>query len=398
MASKINGWLRQRLRVNGMTWLWCYQRLRPGDGKMVENSFPLGLVTEIGAEGAAWRRVGELGLVEKYRTQTLSGKPTFGELCATYVKDGLPFRKKDGRRKSKGTIETYQYHINNIILPRWRNDIAGEMKPLAIRNWLYDLRDGDDYHWETCSKTSGIMSLVFDFVDHNEIYSIRNPMDKLTIPASEEEHPEIRLLSPEEVFTLIEGLPNPINIAVLLVAATGVRISECLGLRWRHVLWDENKISIEQVFRRGEILNRTKTKASKAPVPMCEALARTLKELRQQTEYSRDEDFVFASPTLEGKRPLWGQTINAHFVKPAAVALGLVSESERFGWHRFRHSLSTWANETTKDITVSQTMLRHAKPDTTAIYTHGNFGKALDAQRVYMEQLLRMKPASESTQ
>jgi hypothetical protein len=28
---------------------------------------------------------------------------------------------------------------------------------------------------------------------------------------------------------------------------------------------------------------------------------------------------------------------------------------------RFRHSLSTWANDTTKDITVSQTMLRHAK-------------------------------------
>jgi hypothetical protein len=50
-----------------------------------------------------------------------------------------------------------------------------------------------------------------------------------------------------------------------------------------------------------------------------------------------------------------------------------------------------------KDITVSQTMLRHAKPDTTAIYNHGNFGKALDAQRVYMKQLLRMKPASEST-
>jgi len=43
-------------------------------------------------------------------------------------------------------------------------------------------------------------------------------------------------------------------------------------------------------------------------------------------------------------------------------------------------------------------MLRHAKPDiTAAVYTHGNFGKALEAQRI-MEQLLRMKPASESTQ
>src|SRR5271169_5192449 len=73
-------------------------------------------------------------------------------------------------------------------------------------------------------------------------------------------------------------------------------------------------------------------------------------------------------------------------------------KGERFGWHRFRHSLSTWANETTKDITVSQTLLRHSKPEMTAVYTHGNFPKALDAQRQYMEQLLAAKPASEATQ
>lgn len=398
MADKIKGWLRERERAEGMTYLWCYQRLRPSDGKMVENAIPLGLVADIGDEIAAWILVGELRLVEKHINRQLSGSPTFGELCTAYVKDGLPFRKKDGRRKGKGTIETYQYHIDNLILPRWETAIAEEMKPLVIRNWLYDLHDGDDYSWETCSKTAGIMSLVFDFVDHNELFSIRNPMDKVTIPASEEEHPTLRLLTPQEVFLLMDQLPNPVNIAVLLVGATGVRISECLGLRWRHVLWNENRISIEQVFRRGEILNRTKTKASKAPVPMCEALATTLRELRQQSEYSKDEDFVFASPTLNGEQPLWGQTMNAQFVKPAAIALGLAATTERFGWHRLRHSLSTWANETTKDITVSQTMLRHSKPDTTAIYTHGNFDKALDAQRVYMDQLLKMKPASESTQ
>lgn len=55
-SNNVNGWLRQRMRADGMTWLWCYQRLRPGDGKMVENSFPLGLVAEIGdEEAAAWR-------------------------------------------------------------------------------------------------------------------------------------------------------------------------------------------------------------------------------------------------------------------------------------------------------------------------------------------------------
>jgi integrase len=273
-----------------------------------------------------------------------------------------------------------------------------KIKPLAIRNWLVDLHDGEDYAWETCSKIAGIMSLVFSFVDHNEIYSLRNPMDKVTIPASEEEHVKVKVLLPGQVIALLERLPYPAKIAVLLVASTGVRISECLAFCWSHVEWSESKIRIVQTFRRGEIQKRTKTLASKAPVPMCGALAAYLVEWRQQTVYNADEDFIFASPTLNGKQPLWGQTMNADFVKPAALALGLVTKGERFGWHRFRHSLSTWANEITKDITVSQTLLRHSKPDMTAIYTHGNFDKALEAQRKYMEQLLAAKPASEAPQ
>ena len=396
---KARGWLRQRERADGMIWLWCYQRQRERDGEMVENAVRLGLAADIGDdETSAWLKVGELGLVEKYINNPLSGKPTFGEFCAAYVKDGLPFRKKDGRRKTKGTIETYEYHINNHILPRWKDAVAEEMKPLAIRNWLVDLHDGEDYVWETCSKIAGIMSLVFSFVDHNEICSIRNPLDKVTIPASEEDQDEVKVLLPEQVIALLERLPYPVKIAVLLVASTGVRISECLGLTWKHVEWANNRIFIHQTFRRGEMQNRTKTKASNAPVPMCAALAAFLTDWRQQTPYDKDEDFIFASPKLKGKQPLWGQTMNADFVKPAVMALGLVAKGERFGWHRFRHSLSTWANETTKDITVSQTLLRHSKPEMTAVYTHGNFPKALDAQRQYMEQLLAGKPASEATQ
>jgi hypothetical protein len=49
-------------------------------------------------------------------------------------------------------------------------------------------------------------------------------------------------------------------------------------------------------------------------------------------------------------------------------------------------------------ITVSQTLLRHSKPDMTAAYTHGTFDKALEAQRKYMEQMQATKPASEATQ
>jgi hypothetical protein len=66
-------------------------------------------------------------------------------------------------------------------------------------------------------------------------------------------------------------------------------------------------------------------------------------------------------------------------------------------WHRFGHSLS-WANDITQDITVSQSLLRYTKPEMTAVYTHGNFDKALEAPRKHMEQLVATKPALKSTQ
>jgi hypothetical protein len=37
------------------------------------------------------------------------------------------------------------------------------------------------------------------------------------------------------------------------------------------------------------------------------------------------------TPTLDGKQPLWGQNMNANFVKPGAIKLELVTEGERFG-------------------------------------------------------------------
>lgn len=262
------------------------------------------------------------------------------------------------------------------------------MKPLAIRNWLFELHDGGDCTWETCSKTAGIMSLVFSFVDNNELYSIRNVMDKVTIPASEDEHEEVKVLLPEQTMNLLERLPHVVRIAVLLVACTGVRVSECLGLRWVHVKWNQSRIQIEQTFRRGEVQRRTKTKASKGPVPLCEPLSECLAEWRRKSPYSKEEDFVFASPTLHGTQPLWGQTMNADFIKPAAITLRLVAEGERFGWHRFRHSLCTWASEATKDITVSQTLLRHSDSKMTAEYIHANFDKALEAQRRFVQELL----------
>jgi len=93
---------------------------------------------------------------------------------------------------------------------------------------------------------------------------------------------------------------------------------------------------------------------------------------------------------------MWGQTMNADYLKPTAVALGFVAKEEHFGWHRFRHSLSTWADEETGDITISQTLLRHANPGITGkVYTHGDDAKALEVQEQILKRMLAAKPARE---
>jgi integrase len=412
MADMVRGWLRKKERAGGMTWLWCYQKLRPKDGKMVENSIPLGLVSEVGdSETGAWVKVGTLKLVEKYISSPV-GQPTFGWLANHYIIHGLRFNKRNGHRKSKGTIYCYRHALDDFILPRWQDEVAAKVKPLSIRDWLYDLHDEGDYDWQTVSKIKMVMGQVFDHADVHDLETCRNPVSKVRVPGSEDEDREIRILQPEETWQIVSRLQDPEKTLVVLIAATGVRISEALALQWRHIRFEDESIRVEQAFRLSEITT-TKTKSSKASVPMCKALAEFLQCWRSQSPYHRESDFVFASDKLNGKKPRTGQAVNRCYLKPAAVAAGVITSGERFGFHSLRHSLSTWVNNATKDVKIVQTLLRHSNPDiTVGTYIHGVPEENLKAQGQYMtammegerpsqtdtERMMKAKPASSSLQ
>lgn len=98
--------------------------------------------------------------------------------------------------------------------------------------------------------------------------------------------------------------------------------------------------------------------------------------------------------------------VNRCHLKPAAIAAGVITPGERFGFHLLRHSLSTWVNLVTKDVKVVQTLLRHSNPDiTVGTYIHGVPEENLKAQEQYMLALMQeerslteAKPASDSLQ
>ncbi len=84
-------------------------------------------------------------------------------------------------------------------------------------------------------------------------------------------------------------------------------------------------------------------------------------------------DFIGTDPM---KVLFWAAVLNGVLAPPILIIIMLLSRNRRL-W-QVVHTLSR---------------IRQA-----GIYMHGNFGKALDAQREYMEQLLAMKLASEAHQ
>ena len=87
-----------------------------------------------------------------------------------------------------------------------------------------------------------VMGQVFDHADVYELENYRNPISRVMVPGSEDQDKEVRVLEPAETWQIVSRLHDPEKTLVVLIAATGVRISEALGLQvetctirgWQH--------------------------------------------------------------------------------------------------------------------------------------------------------------------
>ncbi len=72
------------------------------------------------------------------------------------------------------------------------------------------------------------------------------------------------------------------RVLVLADAATGLRISEILALRWSDVDWENSSIRVARAYVRGKV-SSTESRASKRPVPLHPLLATLLGAWRRET-------------------------------------------------------------------------------------------------------------------
>ena len=126
------GSLRKIMRAEGPMWVLRYYATR-SDGKRVERTTAIGLVKDIGSSPAdASREVDRQKLRETInQLQPFQGTPrTFGQLCQDYIENELRIDQSESAPpKAFPTIETYERHLINRIIPRW-----GRLAPLAVES------------------------------------------------------------------------------------------------------------------------------------------------------------------------------------------------------------------------------------------------------------------------
>jgi integrase len=135
-----------------------------------------------------------------------------------------------------------------------------------------------------------------------------------------------------------------------------LRRGELIGSQWGDVDFENLVIHV----RRSVVMmvqGAPKTEASAKDVPLDAALAESLLKQRLVGPYNRETDWVFASPTMKGKQPLWPETLWRRCGRPAVKAANI---QKRVGFQTFRHTYTTLLTQNNEEVKVVQELLRHA--------------------------------------
>ena len=352
------------------------------DGRRSELTLPVGLVRDFPKERDAWREIDRLNLHVRINDESADTRIRFDALAEHYLK--ADFGADAVRPKSDNTIAVTNHIVRNYLVPRWRNQIADDIPPLDIQRWLKALHDKSGLAWTTISKMRGIMSRIYKVGMLHERVS-RNPVRHV----ESRSHTDYRaiVLSPAQTFAILKSLTSILHFTLVLTcAATALRASEILALRWADVIWDEGRIRVSKRWAKGRD-GDTKTEASEGYVPLHPLLGEHLRHWRSATPHGDQADFVFPSLKEKGRVPLSASIFVADHLRPAAIAAGVaIQPGQRFGLHNLRHSLSNWlVNKAKIEPKTVQGILRHSRIQTTLdLYTQEDCDETRAAQGQFL--------------
>jgi integrase len=279
--------------------------------------------------------------------------------------------------KKPSTATSYEDSIKLHIIPYLGRNKLQKLRPDQVQSGFNELVR-KHYAPATIRKARTILHTALQRAVRNHLI-LTNPCEDIEIP--KEHQDEVRYFTVTEQKRFLEALPdNTPGRALGFILGTGLRASECCGLRWCDVHRDEFTVShtilrsrdFESEEQRTVLTSGTpKTRAGARTIPLSNRLSEILVEQRKEQRIIRmkcgskwnDQDLVF---TTALGTPLEGRNLTRALHEVLDKA-GI----ERLGVHALRHTFATRAVENGMDYRTLSEILGHARVAITMqLYVH----------------------------
>jgi integrase len=245
---------------------------------------------------------------------------------------------------------------------KWLNPSLGDLPLAGINNGTVKTVVAKMHEAGLSPKTItnyiGLVKLVVaSAIDENgdELFPRKWNHEFLDVPLVENQHKPT--FTPETMTAIVQKADGQEQILYSLLAGTGLRIGEALGLEVKHLSADCRTITVEQSCWEGDI-QTPKTKNAYREIDLCTALADLLKAFIGD----RQSGLVF---TNRVGKPMSQTKVLRRSLHPILEEL----KSEKAGFHAMRRFRTTWLRKQRAPEDLITFWLGHAKQSVTDGYS-----------------------------
>jgi len=260
---------------------------------------------------------------------------------------------------AKPTRVKEKFYLREYILPKWGALRLNQIQPKAVEDWLHTTFDS----WWTMHGARAIMSRIFYYAEGHGLWEEgkRSPASKAKLGKRRYKY-ERRILSFDETARVLARLEEPYRLIIETCIATGARISEVLGLKWKHVNFKDGTIKIEQRVWHQDV-GAPKSEGSRRILGIGDLIERYRKKAAKDA--ARPDAWLFRQKR-DPSKPLWDSGVR-DALHQAAQAEGC--DFPGLGPHSFRRANITWRQQVGGSAIEASKIAGHSTLEMTGEYT-----------------------------
>ncbi|MDQ1340967.1 MAG: integrase [Campylobacterota bacterium] len=250
--------------------------------------------------------------LEDLEYQVKSGRIKLDQKSKSFSYYAKVFIENKTQTLKPTTLAKYHSALSYIVETFGESDITN-IKVSDVRKWVNTLL-------KTLKvKTVENYIIVLNGIFHEALYDEaidKNPMIHIKLPSREKV--DIEPFSQDEVGLMLKNTNSDFQNMIAVLAYTGVRVGECLGLKWDDINWNSREIYIQRTRNaKGEM--KPKTKESVRLIPIFASLIPFLQN--QYTKTGMRSEYVFV--TQFGEPYFTSNKIMIYKWTPLLKSLGL---------------------------------------------------------------------------